>query len=83
MRVGRPVRESNLEGIMEEKARVMRVRMVGEFDGVFSGFAAWFLEESWLIFCDVRVLVVVGTVVSLGVNSELPMGSVVGSGETK
>ena len=29
MRVGRPVRGSSLEGIMEERARVMRVRRVG------------------------------------------------------
>ena len=29
MRVGRPVWESSLEGIMEERARVMRVRRVG------------------------------------------------------
>ena len=68
---------------MEERARVMRVRMVGEFDGVFSGAATGFLGESWLVFCDGGVLGVVGTVVSLGVNSELTIGSVVGSDEAK
>ena len=83
MRVGRPVRESNLEGMMEERARVMRVRMVGEFDMVFSGAATWFLGESRLLFCDVEGLGVMGTVVSLGVNSESTVCAVVGGGGSK
>ena len=33
MRVGRPVREKILDGIIDDNARVMRVRMVGESEG--------------------------------------------------
>ena len=83
MRVGRPVRESNLEGMMEERARVMRVRMVGEFDMVFSGAATGFLGESRLMFCDVEGLGVMGTFVSLGVNPDSTVCAVVGVADLK
>ena len=37
MRVGRPVREKILDGIIDDNARVMRVRMVGESEGACPG----------------------------------------------
>jgi len=35
VRVGRPVREKILDGIIDDNARVMRVRMVGDSEGTF------------------------------------------------
>ena len=35
--MGRPVREKILDGIMDDNARVIRVRMVGDSEGTFSG----------------------------------------------
>ena len=35
--MGRPVREKILDGIIDDSARVMRVRMVGDSEGTFSG----------------------------------------------
>ena len=37
VRVGRPVREKILDGIIDDSARVMRVRIVGDSEGTFSG----------------------------------------------
>ena len=78
MRVGRPVRESNLEGMMEESARVMRVRMVGDL--LSSGVLAGFVGESWLMSCEIEGLGGMGAAVSLGANLVLMVGAVVGVG---
>ena len=83
MRVGHPVRESSLEGMMEERARVMRVRMVGEFGIVSFDAATGFLSESRLVFSNVEGLGVMGAVASLGVNSDLTVCAVVGGGRSK
>ena len=37
VRVGRPVREKILEGMIDDNARVMRVRMVGDSEGACPG----------------------------------------------
>ena len=37
MRAGRPVREKILDGIIDDNARVIRVRMVGDSEGTFPG----------------------------------------------
>ena len=81
MRVGRPVRESNLEGMMEESARVMRVRRVGDL--VSTGVPAGFLSESsWLVSCEVEGLGVMDAATSLGANSVLVVGAGMGGGRS-
>ena len=55
MRVGRPVRESNLDGIMEERARVMRVRRVGVPLSIGRP-AGSFGESSSLVSCEMEGL---------------------------
>ena len=81
MRVGRPVRESNLEGMMEESGRVMRVRMVGVLVSV--GVSAMFLSESWLMFCGIECLGVMGAAVSSGVGPVLMVCALVGGGRSR
>ena len=81
MRVGRPVRESNLEGMMEESARVMRVRMVGDLVSI--GIPAGFLSESWLMSCEIEGLGVMDAATSLGANPVLMVCAVVGGGRSR
>ena len=81
MRVGRPVRESNLEGIMEERARVMRVRRVGV--PLSTGRPAGCLgESSSLVSCEMDGLGEMDAAPLLGVSSVLAGGAGVGGGST-
>ena len=83
MRVGRPVRESNLEGMMEERARVMRVRSVGV--PVSTGRPAGFLgESSFLVSCEIEGLGERDAVplLGLGANPVLVGGSGTDGGNT-
>ena len=81
MRVGRPVRESNLEGIMEERARVMRVRRVvvplstGRPAGSFGG-------SSSLVSCEMEGLGEMDAAPLLGASSVLAGGAGIDGGST-